>query len=59
MDNETNVWQKCPKCSGSGKVFPTHIEALNSQILLTHPIVCNVCNGKCIISMITGKPPID
>ena len=48
------IWQLCPKCNGDGDLF-RH----NSPPLLStnaRPI-CDVCNGKKIISIITGLPP--
>lgn len=44
-------WQKCPVCRGLGTVLPEKG---------THPssvTVCSCCNGKKIISAITGLPP--
>ncbi len=43
------MWQKCPNCEGSGKVF---YPLSNS----THA-VCTVCEGKKIINQLTGLPP--
>ena len=43
-------WQKCPLCSGSG-IDPT--VTLSSSIPQ-----CPVCQGKKIISEITGLPPV-
>ncbi len=38
-------WQKCPVCNGSGVVPPFYTD-------------CSTCNGKRIISELTGKPPV-
>ena len=45
------MWQKCPICNGTGEVFPVGIS--------NGPKKCDVCNGKKIISKLTGKPPKD
>ena len=46
-----NAWQRCPVCNGSGvghyAVFSTHSE----------PPPCRTCNGRTIISTLTGLPP--
>lgn len=42
------MWEKCPICSSSGK---TH-DALSSS-----GTICRTCNGKGIISKLTGLPP--
>lgn len=42
-------WQKCPICNGSGKIYNT----LSSSSYDT----CSTCNGKKIISELTGLPP--
>lgn len=45
------VWQLCPKCAGSGR-------AMNYDLQIpTTWDTCDVCNGKKIISTITGQPP--
>lgn len=41
------MWQECPICKGIG------------QILTNNYNKCNVCNGKKIISRLTGRPPVD
>lgn len=43
------MFQKCPICNGSGKAG----NEFNSCKM------CDVCNGKKIISSLSGKPPID
>jgi hypothetical protein len=45
------MWQKCPVCSGSGRV-----DNFTSSLAT---ISCHVCNGKGIISELTGLPPGD
>lgn len=42
-------WQSCPHCNGTGI-------SQNSGTYNTLP-TCTVCNGKKIISTITGQPP--
>ena len=37
------MWQKCPVCSGAGKIDSV--------------IECRVCSSKGIISTVTGLPP--
>jgi hypothetical protein len=46
-----NTWQLCPKCNGEGLRFN-----LNGTTCTTSAI-CDVCNGKKIISQIMGLPP--
>lgn len=43
------MWQKCPICNGTGN--NNAIENYNFTS------VCKTCNGKGIISQITGLPP--
>jgi hypothetical protein len=43
------MWQKCPICLGSGIVFTSSG---------TSHITCSVCNGRKIISELTGLPPV-
>lgn len=43
------MWQKCPICNGTG-----NHNTLVGDIMST---ICKVCNGKGIISEITGLPP--
>lgn len=45
----TNIWQKCPVCNGTGYI----------ENIITSNIICKVCRGHCIISSITGRPPMD
>lgn len=42
-------YQKCPVCEGKGKCY-----TVDAKFSTT----CNVCNGKGIISQLTGQPPI-
>jgi DnaJ-class molecular chaperone len=44
------MWQKCPVCNGTGKVSDT----LSNSTSAT----CTVCQGKKIISELTGLPPV-
>ncbi len=46
-------FQKCPICDGSGVVPP------NTYNLCATQEVCDVCQGKKIISSLTGRPPGD
>lgn len=46
-------WQVCPVCSGAGIVPQIGFESL-----AIHK-TCDVCTGKKIISLTTGKPPED
>lgn len=47
------IWQLCPKCNGAGIVYT---EWTGSGPFST-TCECDVCNGKKIISVITGLPP--
>lgn len=50
----------CPKCNGQGRQEkPPYISGQQETWTdsTTGGHVCTVCNGKGIISMITGKPP--
>ena len=44
------MWQKCPVCNGTGK--SADFVTTSSTIP-----VCDVCNGKKIISQVNGLPP--
>lgn len=44
-----NEWQLCPKCNGSGETKVTNY----ADTLFK----CDLCNGKKIISKVTGEPP--
>lgn len=48
---ETNLWQLCPKCNGSGEQHAKY------STTLVYTETCRVCNGKMIINTITGTPP--
>lgn len=55
VKKSNGVWQLCPKCLGEGNLVSfTHDLSFSSTAL---PL-CDVCNGKKIISSITGLPPI-
>jgi len=43
------AWQKCPICDGTGID-----QCVNGYANTT---TCDVCNGKRIIHVVTGKPP--
>lgn len=45
------MYQKCPICNGSGNTYSNY--SLNTSTS------CKTCNGKGIISQLTGLPPID
>ena len=45
-----NMWQVCPLCKGSGSVL-SNLSSSSSGA------TCTVCNGKRIISTLTGLPP--
>lgn len=47
------VWQLCPKCSGAGIVY-TNWEGHG---LFSTTCICDLCNGKKVISIFTGEPP--
>lgn len=49
-----HTWQLCPKCQGDGNLFRHNSPALMST---STDAVCDVCNGKKIISSTTGLPP--
>lgn len=49
MKTHGYVWQSCPHCRGTGiEQYGTFNTSLPK---------CTVCNGKKIISMLTGLPP--
>ncbi len=48
MDTNS-MWQKCPVCDGRGVVI--------NPLSYSGNLVCHVCNGHGIISMISGLPP--
>lgn len=43
------MWQKCPICNGTGNSSQHYAEAVT--------FTCKVCEGKGIISELTGLPP--
>lgn len=47
-------WQLCPKCTGTGETAPDHHTGPFSVYTL-----CNLCRGKKILDITTGKPPED
>ena len=46
----SGLWQCCPKCAGEGIVSTKGLSSATTE-------KCDVCNGKKIISKITGLPP--
>lgn len=44
------MWQKCPVCNGTGTIPGGHV---SSSLFTT----CPTCDGKRIISQLTGLPP--
>lgn len=54
-----SVWQICPKCSGQGKVSkPPYLSGDINHWSSSQPnYECNLCDGKMIINVLTGKPP--
>lgn len=55
-----NQWQICPKCTGQGKVWMMPGQPWVETFSGTgEAFECDVCKGKKIISVITGKPPED
>jgi hypothetical protein len=54
--NNSDVWQKCPVCAGTGKVyedfpFPTNTGSTSFGR------ICPACQGKRMVSKLTGLPP--
>jgi hypothetical protein len=49
-EGERMSWQTCPHCSGTGIGLPRPWSGDAAPR-------CNVCNGKKIIHVVTGKPP--
>lgn len=43
------MYQRCPICNGSGNIYSNY--SLNTSS------ICKTCNGKGIISEVTGLPP--
>lgn len=48
-----NEWQLCPKCSGEG----TFERIAKYESLPPITVICDLCNGKKIISKVNGLPP--
>jgi len=52
------VWQICPKCNGQGVLWNPTGQPMNDTYLSDgKSFECDVCNGKKIINIQTGKPP--
>jgi DnaJ-class molecular chaperone len=51
IDNSPTYWQVCPLCKGSGIITPQYFAAMNTSC------TCDACDGKKIVSTLTGKPP--
>lgn len=52
VTEKTSGWQLCPKCNGSGYVYAGIGTSMNTSA------ICDLCNGKKIINIETGLPPI-
>lgn len=52
-EKDTQMWQRCPICNGTGIDHTAYGQSNTSQP------VCPTCKGKRIIGVITGKPPIE
>jgi len=51
-------WQVCPKCQGQGNVWLQPDMPWNYTYPSNGaPFICDVCKGKKIIDISTGKPP--
>jgi len=59
MEKEIKMgWQVCPKCQGQGLVWIQPDMPWNHTFPFNgDPFTCDVCNGKKIIDISTGKPP--
>ena len=54
MSANQQYWQICPKCNGDGDLLRYN----SPSIMGTNAApICDVCNGKKIISNVTGLPP--
>lgn len=51
-----NYWHLCPKCNGKGMV-PGEVKMMKLGPIIGVDVTCDVCNGKKIISSLTGQPP--
>lgn len=45
------MWQTCPICKGIGKVNHSYINNSNTSL-------CKTCDGKGVISKLTGLSPV-
>ena len=53
-----NTWEVCPKCKGNKTVYVNtmaDVSTLGSGIV--GYVECTICDGKGIISSLTGLPP--
>jgi hypothetical protein len=53
-----NTWELCPKCKGEKKVWK-NFGNLTTMDDFMDTVDCDICDGKGIISSITGLPPCD
>ena len=53
VNTEAVGWQLCPKCNGDGNLYRYNSPAL----ICSTSAVCDICNGRKIISVVTGLPP--
>lgn len=53
-------WQLCPKCNGQGKISKPPFINGDIEIWMSSEMsyICDVCNGKKIINIDTGLPPL-
>lgn len=52
VETQLHEWQLCPKCGGIGMMtvmYPGYV--------INQTAICNLCNGKMIISRVNGLPP--
>lgn len=56
-DKHSNTWEVCPLCKGNGSIKDTNVNYNSTSSTYINEVVCSVCNGKKIISTLTGMPP--
>lgn len=56
-----NEWQLCPKCNGEGyrTPIPGGYEEAELRLKGLKNAICDLCNGKKIISKVNGLPPLE